>query len=76
MEYWKGGDCLSCQRVPSCTETDAVKLSTSYRCPSFLPVEKEVYEARLDALNLYGPRVALQALSTREPEEEEEENNG
>lgn len=70
----RGGDCLTCYRLPTCTETSIERVQTSYVCPLYDPVPESVYYARIDMMAQFGEVVAIRAMLDRPTITEGEED--
>ena len=68
------GDCLSCRRVGTCSETNEEKVKNSFTCQLFEGVLEAEYLARIDTMKKYGEHQAVRALLNR-PEEPREERD-
>lgn len=65
------GDCLSCNRLGKCNETDLKKVLNDYSCVLYQPVEAPVYWARAQMMEDFGDSLAVKAMLER-PEGESE----
>lgn len=56
------GDCLSCQKVSTCTDTSVQKVLDSYTCGFFRAVEEAVFRARIHMLSTFPEREAVKVI--------------
>lgn len=68
----RSGDCLTCSKIATCTETSVERALTSYVCPLFEPVPEPVYAARITMMQQYGEATAVEAMLNRPQEPVEE----
>jgi hypothetical protein len=66
------GDCLSCQRLGVCSETNEEKVRLSYTCDLFTGAPEPVYLARLEMMRKFGESMAIKGMLNRPVEVEEE----
>ncbi len=55
--------CINCERLGQCTETDADKVLASYVCDRWKECSPEVYAARCQAVQLFGRSGILAAIA-------------
>lgn len=61
--------CINCENLGGCRETDVDKVLAMYCCERWKEVEPAVYAARLDVFRLFG-RAGLKAIVSKELEED------
>jgi hypothetical protein len=59
---WDIGDCLTCTKLGTCTETNLQRVLDSYTCPLFEPVVEPIYLARISMMQKYGDIEAVSSM--------------
>lgn len=67
------GDCLTCSRVDTCSETSIERVLNSFTCVLFEPISEPVYQARVRLMEQYGEVAAVEAMLKRPPQTTQEE---
>lgn len=70
------GECLACEKLARCRETNETLVLQSYTCSLFEAASEPVYLARWDSMLRYGEVTAVRAMlplkSTTEGEDKED----
>lgn len=76
MTNWKDlstlkGECLSCNKVSKCSQTDEQKIIDGFTCALYAPISSELFMARLYVIDRFGEISGAKAIMEKGNNDEE-----